>query len=549
MCSFSYVRSRSQQPMRANQRRVRKRAQVLELEQLEKREVLSTYIVGDSMSYTSLGAVPWTSLQPGDTVQIHWRPTAYQEKLLLSKSGTASQPIRIVGIPNASGQLPILDGQNATTSSQFQYYYTGMPNRGVIVVSLDKSQPYGTIPGYIQISNLVVQNGHAPYTYTDGSGATRSYTTNAASLFIERGQHILIHGCTITGSGNGLFVASEGDADTQSRDITVENCDIHGNGNVGSDLEHNVYTEAIGMVYQYNHFGQLLAGSGGNNLKDRSAGTVIRYNWFEGGAHIMDLVDPEDGAALEVPDPSFHKTLIYGNVLVDGPGDAVHLIQYGGDDGGYANYRTDTLYFYNNTVVIQRNQSEAWRTELFQLETNAQLVDARDNLIFVQAATAGQTPAEFSLLEAAGTAAFGVNWVSPGWLSFRTGVTATGTITGTSNFISNVQNDPGFVNLSTYDLHLKSTSQAVHRGEALNAAVATDYAVFFEYVAVAQSKPRSVVGTAIDLGAFEYGMLGSGNNEGLLLPGGVSSSGAGSGSGPGSGLGSGNNSGLLLPFR
>ena len=64
----------------------------------------------------------------------------------------------------------------------------------------------------------------------------------------------------------------------------------------GNLFHHNSYTAAIGITFEYNRYGPLLAGAGGNNLKDRSAGMVARYNWIEGGNRQLDLVDAEDSS-------------------------------------------------------------------------------------------------------------------------------------------------------------------------------------------------------------------------------------------------------------
>src|SRR5205085_3761566 len=99
----------------------------------------------------------------------------------------------------------------------------------------------------------------------------------------------------------------------------------------GSDRQHNIYTECINVTFQYNHLGSPRAGSLGNTLKDRSAGTIIRYNWIETGGHLLDLVDPQDSAIITTLDPSFHETYVYGNIFVDGAGGATFLVHYGGD--------------------------------------------------------------------------------------------------------------------------------------------------------------------------------------------------------------------------
>lgn len=40
----------------------------------------TTYEVGPGQPYTSIGAVPWHTLGPGDLVLIHWRPTPYRKR-------------------------------------------------------------------------------------------------------------------------------------------------------------------------------------------------------------------------------------------------------------------------------------------------------------------------------------------------------------------------------------------------------------------------------------------------------------------------------------
>ena len=299
-----------------------------------------------------------------------------------------------------------------------------------------------------------------PYQYTDGQNIPRTYKYLAAALFIERGEHITVRGCTITGSGNGLFVASGDSEEVLSRDILVENCSIHGNGNIGRDREHNVYTEAIGITFQYNYFGPPRPGAGGNNLKDRSAGTVIRYNWIEGGAHLLDLVEAQESFSLTGKDPRYRRTLVEGNVLLDGPADATNLVHYGGDSGIEGTYRKGILHFTNNTVVIQCDQTGSrgrWRTTLFKLETNDEVVEARNNVFFYQAATAESSPTELTLLDTAGNGYFRVNWISPGWVAFHA-TKPSGANVGTDSFRSNSTNTPGFQDLVHYDLHLTPRS-------------------------------------------------------------------------------------------
>ena len=164
---------------------------------------------------------------------------------------------------------------------------------------------------------------------------------------------------------------------------------IYDNGNTNSLFEHNTYTEALGITYQFNRFGPLRTGALGNNLKDRSAGLVVRYNWIEGGNRQLDLVET-DSATIE-NDPSYRATHVYGNVLIE-PAAAGNrqIVHYGGDNGGTANYRKGTLHFYQNTLVSTRTD----RTTLFRLSTNDEHADARNNIFY----PSGHTGPNLSLL-------------------------------------------------------------------------------------------------------------------------------------------------------
>lgn len=460
----------------------------------------SSYEVGNGFPYPSLGSVPWDSLKAGDIVRIHWRPEPYREKLKITCSGTADAPIQIVGVPGPNGQRPVIDGQNATTAPNSRFRYAPTQDRGVCILT----QEWGQKPRHLVFSTLEFRNAHADYSFTDADGQTRSYTYNAAGFFVERGEHIVVRNCTIDGNGNGFFVASGGSEELMSRDIRLEGCSIYNNGNVGRDREHNVYTEAVGMVMQNNFFGRPRSGALGNNVKDRSAGTVIRYNWIEGGAHALDLVEAQESYRTTTIDPCYRKTFVYGNLILNAPGDGGWIVHYGGDNGDTGIYRKGTLFFYNNTVVIRCNQSGTggrWRTVVFQLETNDERVDARNNIFFGAAATAGSASTELTFFNTAGIGDFKTNWVSPGWVLARSGVPFTGSVTGTQNFRSNPENRPGFMDLAGLQLSLAADSPCLDAADSLPDDAFT-YPVDRQYLAPAGWEERPVVGGR-DLGALE----------------------------------------------
>ena len=426
-----------------------KKRHVLQLEPLEERTMLSTtYNIGPGQPYTTLGSFPWSSLGPGDTVDIHWQATPYHEKLLISESGTASAPINIVGVPGPSGQQPIIDGQNATTSSQFQYFYNPIQEDALVVIQRSASQSSSYEPSYINISGLELRNAYQSYNFTDNTGKTQTYNAFAASLYIDGASNITIQNCTLDSSGLGLFALTNNGLMTSN--LLVEGNYLYNNGVPGSYLEHNSYCEVNGITYEYNYYGPLRSGSAGAELKDRSAGAVIRDNYFTPASAILDLVDAEDSPTLSSL-PSYTNTYVYGNIIDDtGPNYTSLLVHFGGDSTN-PGYRPN-LYFYDNTVVTMANQSNAWRTDMFELDTTGQTVYAANNIFYNAAATAGGSPTLFEFGTSQGNITFSAtNWVSPGWLlseSAELGTSYAGTITGTSTFFSPTGNNPGFVNLS-----------------------------------------------------------------------------------------------------
>ena len=246
-------------------------------------------------------------------------------------------------------------------------------------------------------------------------------------------------------SGNGLLVSAE------SSEILIEKCWIHDNGIEGSAYEHNSYTAAAGITFQFNRYGPLRAGCRGNNLKDRSAGTVIRHNWIEGGNRQLDLVDAEDSQRLR-SDPRYQRAYVYGNVLIEPDGtDNNQIVHFGGDSGKLDWYRPGILHFFNNTVVSRRKST----TTLFKLSSGRERVDCRNNLIYVTG-----PGRNLSILAKDGTVFLNKNWFKQGWV-MRRGERPAGD--SKSNLAGS---DPGFVDLSANDFRLRAGASAVRAGSA-----------------------------------------------------------------------------------
>jgi hypothetical protein len=438
--------------------------------------------VGPGRAYEAIGDVPWESLAPGDVVLIHGRSTPYREKWTITRQGTASAPIVVRGVPGPDGRLPVIDGNGAVTRLALS---TWGEERFVIKIG-GSSIPADTMPRFIRIERLDIRNASAPNTFTDDDGAVRTYAANAAAVFIEKGEDITIRNCILSGSGNGLFVASAGSA--VSRRIAVEGSAILQNGNAGSLYEHNVYTEALGIRFEGNYLGPLRAGALGNNLKDRSAGLVVRYNWIAGGNRQLDLVE-SDNPVLRA-DPAYAATFVYGNVLLEPAGAGNRqMLHYGGDGGDPSTYRKGTLYVFNNTLVSARTD----RTTVMRLSTGDERADFRHNVVYTTAP--GST---LSILDASGTVTLIRNWLKAGWVgSFATGTPAI--VDDGSNLAGE---NPGFRNLARLDLHPAAGSALVDRGGAQAAATVQEHPLLREYREHLRTVPR-LQDEAVDLGAFE----------------------------------------------
>lgn len=458
-----------------------------------------TFDVGDGKPYTTLGAVPWANLSGGDVVRLHWRPQPWREKILISQSGSATKPIRFCGVSGPKGERPVLDGENATTDKSFDFIHVEGERRGLITISIRRDgQSWGDKPRHIVIDGLELRNAAVPHGFTNSRGEKKTYLDHTACIFVERGEHIVMARNDVHGCGNGLFVASNDSEEVVSRDILIDGNYIHGNGSLSHpDRMHGIYSEAIGIVVQNNRFGPNREGSLGNQLKDRSTGTIVRYNWFEGGSRAIDLVEPEDSFAVVRQMPERHETWVYGNVIILGARASARPIHYGGDNGSENMYRKGTLFFYDNSMVITTNEKDLYYMAVLQLETDDESADVRNNVIYRSGTT------HLSWLLEKGTARLGVNWISNGVttavdrgptvkVSAKTEMLPEGkTLNG---------DNPGFVNAAAGDYCLGPSSPARNAAGELAPLLPPGLLPTLQYKKHQHTVPRRA--ERKDLGAF-----------------------------------------------
>ncbi len=441
----------------------------------------AVYEVGPGYPLAHVNDVPWEALHAGDRVLIYWQPVAYRAKWVLCARGTKERPIRVSGVPGPSGVFPTIDGQDAKTRRQLNFWGE---ERAVIKVG-GANRPADTTPAHLIIENLNIRGGQSSSSFDGRDGRSR-YRKNAAGIYIEKGEHITIRNCTIFSNGNGIISAPA------TRELLVEHCHLHGNGNRGSLYEHNVYTTGIGVTFQFNRFGPLQAGSPGNNLKDRSAGLVVRYNWIEGGNRCLDLVDADDVSISR--HPRYEEAFVYGNVLLKTDGVPNNqVVHYGGDSGETARYRNGVLYFFNNTVVSSR----IGNTQVFRQSGSRQRIDCRNNIFFTQA-----YGRHLILNSDTGDVSLSGNWMKEHW-QYSPG-------RAPSNEMRLRNSDgasPGFADFSNGDFTLGKGSACIGIGMGLADNVLPENALEFQYFPHQQRRPRKengMGGKAIpDIGAFE----------------------------------------------
>jgi hypothetical protein len=431
------------------------------------------YDVGPGQSRATPDRVPWDALKSGDVVAIHWRAEPYRCKWVLACRGTADAPIIIRGVAGPKGELPVLDGANAITPPALDFW---AGERGVIKIGPAGFAPE-TVPGHIVIENFEITGAHPRNFFASRQGLL-AYSDAASAIYVERGDHITVRNCRLHDCANGFFTAFE------TAEIRLADCEVYDNGVEGSIYQHNSYTESAGMIYEGNHFGPLRPNARGNNIKDRSAGLIVRYNWIEGGNRQLDLVDAEDSEAIQI-DPRYDRAFVYGNVLIETAGSGNNqIVHFGGDNGPEETFRHGPLFFFNNTVISERPD----KTCLLRLSTNGVSARVFNNILL--------TTAEgnlLSILDETGLVELRSNILRPNWRRSH------GDLSGLIRVESNLETDnPVVKDIPGRDLQLQKGSPAVDRG----AAPPQNYPVERAFQKPSGTVPRTQSG-AIDLGAFE----------------------------------------------
>jgi hypothetical protein len=344
---------------------------------------------------------------------------------------------------------------------------------------------------------LEIRNAKIGKKWIGKTGGTAPYESNAACIYAEQAENLTIRNNDLHDCGNGIFIGSTPGG--ISRDILIQGNYIHDNSYFGDGQHHNVYVMGINMTFEYNYM--KLDRDYGNNIKDRSANLVVRYNWIEGGNRVIDAVNSflTDNVTQTTGNPP--EDLVYGNVFIKLNGyDNDQIIHWGGDTeyDKPQNWRKKVQIF-NNTFYIKRT-AQALGFWFDRPELNAKVFN---NVFFAPTIPyygfdlfGGNTGAQVEYKN---------NWIFKGdcnnpngvGLLYCTRVKAGNATTVVTDGGGNIfGSDPGLTDVTNNNLVPKAGSPLIDVGATTPVQLQNSYVSHLKY------ESRNNIGT-IDIGAYE----------------------------------------------
>jgi hypothetical protein len=287
----------------------------------------------------------------------------------------------------------------------------------------------------------VIEGANTTIENVEFSGASVS-DQNGAGIRQE-GPGLIVRNCYFHDNENGVLTGAN-----PNSDILIENSEFARNG-FGDGQSHNIYigdVRSFTLRYSYSHLGKI-----GHLVKSRAQTNYILYN---------RLTDETGTASYELDLPAGGRSFVIGNLIQQSPNtDNSGIISYGAE--GKKN-PIQELYVVNNTIVNDYPNGGTF-VHIFGSPSAARLV----NNLFIGPGTVLQ-----------------------------------GQATQTTNLATR---NAHLVNQAQYDYHLAKDSPAINKGTNPGTAGEYNLAPQYEYVNPLSAVPRSVVGPAIDIGAYEYG--------------------------------------------
>lgn len=291
----------------------------------------------------------------------------------------------------------------------------------------------------------------------------------------HQGQNLTVRGCYFHDNQNGILGAPPTGGTGQ---VLIENSEFENNG-AGDGYSHNMYIgnyALFTLAHSYSHRGKV-----GHLVKTRAVENRIWYN---------RITDENGTASYEIDIPDAGLSYVIGNLIEQSSATQnPAMLSYAAESTGGG--RDTHLYVVHNTFINSRKSGS-----------------------FVNNASSTPSLLRNNIFMYAGT------------------ITAQSGAQQSGNFVNATQGDPLFENLAAYDVRLKAGSPCIDTGVDPGSAGSQSLAPIWQYLHPSSRQGRSIVGSAIDVGAYEFGNGGtSDGGTGPSDPDGGSSGGPGGGPG------------------
>lgn len=295
----------------------------------------------------------------------------------------------------------------------------------------------------------------------------------------HQGLNLTVRGCFFHDNQNGILGAPSA---AQQGTVLIEGSEFANNG-AGDGYSHNMYMgnyAKFTLQGSYSHRGKV-----GHLVKSRAKENYILYN---------RITDEAGGtASYEIDLPNGGLSVVLGNLIEQSSTTQNPAMVAYAAEGLTAGYDA-RLFVVNNTFLNNRGSGT------FVTNPTATPGVLRNNIFWNGGTVSSQASAE-----------------------------------QTSNFVGPAMGDPLFTNVAAYDVRLRMGSPCIDVGTAAGSAGSQSLTPAAHYVHPLQQQARQTVGSAIDIGAYEYGQVlsppdgGGGSSD----DGGTGGGGGGGGSTPG----------------
>lgn len=263
--------------------------------------------VGDGFPFATLRAAV-DAAQTGDTIEIHPKAEGYLQKAVLVR--VANLTIKGVGPDRIK-----LDAKGADTSG------VGSHPRAVIQVDAGAD---GVVIEHLELT-----------------GASNE-SHNGAGVRINQARNVTVRDCDIHGNDMGIMSNGREKDEKAASGQLIDHCHVHHNGNLQEPgYNHNFYLGGTDATIQFCEVDHALTG---HNIKSRAHYTKVQYCFVHDSANReMDFVEAWD------TERKHSDAVLVGNVIVTDPdcGGNRGVVHFGREKG----VRNGEVRFVNNTIV------------------------------------------------------------------------------------------------------------------------------------------------------------------------------------------------------